>query len=68
MAWLAVDKDNTAYLYRTKPYREGEQHDEGMEGVFGEEVGSVQRYSDYLYIGAEQAAYFGGVAAGYSCI
>lgn len=25
MAWLAVDKDNTAYLYRTKPYREGEQ-------------------------------------------
>lgn len=25
MAWLAVDKDNTAYLYRTKPYRDGEQ-------------------------------------------
>ena len=50
------------------PYREGEQHDEGVEGVPGEEVSPVQRYTYHLYIGAEQAAYLGGVAAGYTCV
>ena len=39
------------------PDREGQQHDEGVDGVPEKETRAVQRHSDHLHLGAEQTAH-----------